>query len=190
MNTIESLQQIFLVGLFGWNFILFSIALRRNFSCPSGVPPMMRALAGCGLLATLTDIVVLLTSQLMPVRSLIGIGLLILSQLLFRAAVNATSEYKLSLAFSSDMPSSLNKSGPYRYIRHPFYTAYSLTWFAVVVASAHIAAVGALLVMAAFYFTAAWREERKFLRSPLADAYRDYQRFTGMFFPHPNIHQC
>ena len=35
--------------------------------------------------------------------------------------------------------------------------------------TAKIAAVSPLLVMAVFYFVAAWREERKFLRGPVAD---------------------
>lgn len=178
-----------LVALFVWNIVLFSVALKRNFSRPEGVPRLMRALALCGAASALTDGILLCMSKPVLWQVLSGAVLLIVSQVLFRTAIGATQPSKLSLAFSGDAPASLNQSGPYRFIRHPFYTAYSLTWLAAVIATAHPAACVAMLTMMTFYWTAARREERKFLSSPLAAAYRRYQKFTGMFLPYPSLQQ-
>ena len=186
-NLILLLPQGGVIALFVWNVVLFSIALRRDFSRPDGVQAMMRALALCGALAALTGLFLLCSNRLGLWPCLAGICLLVMSQALLRAAVRATVDSKLSLAFSGDVPTSLNRSGPYRFIRHPFYTSYSLTWLAAAVASAHPVAFIAMGVMVAFYLTAARSEERKFLSSSLADSYRHYRRSTGMFLPCPNL---
>lgn len=186
-NFIPLLPQGVVVALFVWNVALFSVALRRDFSRPDGVHGMMRALALCGAASALTGLFLLCTTRAGLWNCVAGIFLLVMSQALLRAAVRATAASKLSLAFSGDVPTDLNRSGPYRFIRHPFYTSYTLTWLAAAVASAHPAAFAALFIMAAFYLSAARREEKKFLRSPLAESYRRYRKSTGMFFPHPNL---
>lgn len=186
-NFIPLLPQGVVIALFVWNIVLFSVALRRDFSRPDGVKGMMRVLALCGALAALTGLFLLCSTQLSLWHCIVGIGLLAMSQALLRAAVRATTNSKLSLAFSGDVPTNLNRSGPYRFIRHPFYTSYSLTWLAAAVASSHPAAFVALFIMAAFYLSAARQEERKFQSSSLAESYRQYRKSTGMFFPHPNL---
>lgn len=186
-NFIPLLPQGVVIALFVWNIVLFSVALRRDLSRPDGVRGMMRALALCGALAALTGLFLLCSTRPGLWHCVAAIGLLVMSQALLRAAVRATADSKLSLAFSGDVPTNLNRSGPYRFIRHPFYTSYSLTWLAAAVSSAHPAAFAALFIMAAFYLGAARQEERKFLGSSLAESYRRYRKSTGMFFPLPNL---
>lgn len=187
--SIQSLLQGAVIVLFIWNILLFSVALRSGFSRPHGVPGRMRILALCGAVATLADGILLFLAKPLPWQTVAGLALQIASQFLLRAAIRATTRSKLSLAFSDDAPASLNQSGPYRFIRHPFYTAYSLTWLAAAVATAHPAAFAALVMMVAFYWVAARREEKKFLSSPLADSYRCYRKSAGMFFPNPLSHK-
>jgi len=105
------------------------------------------------------------------------------SHKLFSESVRATRNSRLSVAFSTDAPTFLNQSGPYRAVRHPFYVAYTLSWTAAAVASAHPASFAILLFMLAFYFIAGRLEERKFLASPHAAAYEHYRRRAGMFLP-------
>lgn len=186
---IQCLLQGPVIALFVWNIVLFSMALRSSFSRPDGVPGRMRMLALCGTAATLADGILLCLAKPHHWQLVAGLALLIASQVLLRAAIRATTRSKLSLAFSDDAPVNLNQSGPYRFIRHPFYTAYSLAWLAAALATAHPAAFTALVVMVCFYRVAARREEKKFLNSPLADTYRRYQKSTGMFLPYPHIHQ-
>src|SRR5262249_20763898 len=50
------------------------------------------------------------------------------SMALFWSAVAATRGRKLAACFQEDVGNAVVRAGPYRSIRHPFYTAYSLTW--------------------------------------------------------------
>ena len=102
---------------------------------------------------------------------------------LFWWAVRATATHRLSLAFSDNPPSMLLASGPYRYVRHPFYTSYLVFWTA---AAADVVGVSHWLIplaALALYTSAALYEERKFARSPLSGSYVAYRASTGMFLP-------
>jgi protein-S-isoprenylcysteine O-methyltransferase Ste14 len=72
--------------------------------------------------------------------------------------------------------------GPYRWVRHPFYLAFALCMLtnALITANAFIAATGlaAFLVMVARTSI----EERKLVER-FGDAYREYMRSTGRFWP-------
>ena len=118
---------------------------------------------------------------------IVGLGFYLASLLLFWACIRANRRRPLSLAFSADLPEHLTTYGPYRYVRHPFYTSYSLAWIAGVVASEQWWLAVSVLVMGVIYRRAAEVEERKFLASPLAAEYERYRRSTGMFLP--TLHQ-
>ena len=73
-------------------------------------------------------------------------------------------------------------SGPYRWVRHPLYTATALT----VVGNSLTAANWFLLAVGALVFTVMvirTRREEKFLLDRFGDAYREYMARTGRFFP-------
>jgi protein-S-isoprenylcysteine O-methyltransferase Ste14 len=98
-------------------------------------------------------------------------------------AVATTRGAELALAFSRDAPIGLVNRGPYRYLRHPFYAAYTLYWLAGCLATlAWWVAVPSAAAIG-LYVMAAQSEERKFAASPLADAYAAYRATTGMFVP-------
>jgi protein-S-isoprenylcysteine O-methyltransferase Ste14 len=103
--------------------------------------------------------------------------------MLFWWAIKTNRENRLSAAFSSDLPSQLVDRGPYRFIRHPFYTSYLLTWVAGIPASGQAWLLVTVAVMFTIYFKAARMEEEKFRRSDLSENYRRYASRTGMFFP-------
>jgi protein-S-isoprenylcysteine O-methyltransferase Ste14 len=75
------------------------------------------------------------------------------------------------------------QEGPYRFVRHPFYAAYTLSWLAGWVASHSWLALGSTIIMVATYIVAASREERKFRTSALAAAHAAYCRRTGFMLP-------
>jgi len=77
--------------------------------------------------------------------------------------------------------------GPYRYVRHPFYASYCLTWVAGAAACGSAVVVSTFVLMLAMYVRAARFEERKFLRSPQAADYANYQRSTGMLVPRSEL---
>ncbi len=71
--------------------------------------------------------------------------------------------------------------GPYRYVRHPLYTAFLLVFLGTELI------VGSVLVL--LILPLSWlmvwqsRKEEEILRAAFRDAYRDYEQSTGMFFP-------
>lgn len=178
------LGKISLLTLFAWNVTLFTRALQKGFTRPAGVPLLMRLMGICAALTATVNVIVVLFVRALPAPRLgCALASLVVSQIIFRLATRATCAWRLSLAFSDDVPNHLNEKGPYRWIRHPFYTSYLLTWIGGTLATAQIASVVALVGMTVFYCVAAVREERKFLNSPLATIYRHYQQSAGMFFP-------
>jgi protein-S-isoprenylcysteine O-methyltransferase Ste14 len=74
-------------------------------------------------------------------------------------------------------------TGPWRYVRHPFYLSYNLTWFAGLVATAWWPLAVSAITMAALYEHFAREEERGFLKSSLALEYREYRRRAGKYLP-------
>jgi protein-S-isoprenylcysteine O-methyltransferase Ste14 len=98
-------------------------------------------------------------------------------------AIQASGRGRLALAFSNDRPQALIEEGPYRYVRHPFYTAYMLHWLAGFVATLDVIVTATGLAAATLCVAAATREERRFAASVLGPAYQAYRQRTGMFLP-------
>lgn len=109
----------------------------------------------------------------------------VLSGGLFVWGVVTVKQNRLTAAFSDDTPAELITGGPFRWVRNPFYLSYLLAYTQALLAARSWWAVVPLVWMAVVYGTAVWLEERKFLRSPLADNYRRYARRTGRFLPVP-----
>jgi protein-S-isoprenylcysteine O-methyltransferase Ste14 len=103
---------------------------------------------------------------------------------LFWWSIRSTrTSHRLSVVFSTDLPKALVTGGPYKYIRHPFYTSYLLFWSAGVAATSAPWLAILLIVMGALYWKAAKAEESKFSHSDLADSYAVYSAQTRMFIP-------
>lgn len=102
---------------------------------------------------------------------------------LFIWAARTTWHERLTLAFAVDLPTHLVTGGPYRFVRHPFYTSYLLAWVAGVPATGEPALLVTVLVMGSLYVRAARQEERKFAGSALRTEHRAYRARTGMFVP-------
>jgi protein-S-isoprenylcysteine O-methyltransferase Ste14 len=180
----------------GWQIVcavflltcLFSFAwgMKRFFVQPAGPTPGMRITAACGTAVAILHSGALLWPANVTVDRGRRASIIYLAALcLFWWAVKASRRRPLSAIFSPDQPAHLTTSGPYRFVRHPFYCAYLLTWLAGVVATASLPVAASFVAMLALYVHAARLEERKFLSSPLEPAYRGYQRRTGQLLPNP-----
>jgi protein-S-isoprenylcysteine O-methyltransferase Ste14 len=166
------------LGSYGWG-------MRRFFSQPAGDTAGMAAIRICGLVfAVLHAGALVLTPHIAAGQILAAISLYLLALGLFWWAIR-TNSCPLSAAFSPDAPQHLVDQGPYRFIRHPFYCSYLLTWTAGVVATRSLWLLPTLAVMLVIYIRAARMEEDKFMRSPLAGPYRRYRSRTGLFLPNP-----
>lgn len=91
----------------------------------------------------------------------------------------------LTRVYCDDEPAHLVTSGPYRWVRHPCYTAYLLAYAGALVTSRHPLVIPVLLINTILYLHAGRAEERKFAASPLAADYDAYRQRTGMLWPNP-----
>ena len=101
---------------------------------------------------------------------------------LYAWALWTNKKYPFPVAFSKLDSHVLITHGPYKWIRNPIYTSYMIFWvagaFAINQWPAYL--LGALHVY--FYFDAV-RGEEKALSSQFGDAYLDYKKRAGRFFP-------
>lgn len=114
---------------------------------------------------------------------IIGTALMSVSVLLFWWTIKETRSAKLRAAFDEYLPHCVLNTGPYAYVRHPFYLSYLLLWSGWGIASWNIWGVVPLITMGTTYLLAAREEEANFAKSEHAGAYADYARKTGRFFP-------
>ena len=102
---------------------------------------------------------------------------------LFEWARRSVKGKVFSYIFSNDTPEFLWTSGPYTYIRNPFYASYLLSYFAAAIMFPGVVSLAVVIGMTIYFNLAARLEERKFERSPLAPEYNVYRRRTGRFIP-------
>jgi protein-S-isoprenylcysteine O-methyltransferase Ste14 len=116
-------------------------------------------------------------------RRAAGFSLHLSAIILFGLAVLTTRRKRPALAFAGNRPDHVFSSGPYSYIRHPFYTSYLLFWLGCTVATWSLVSLILFLALAAIYTTAALGEERGFSHSALHGEYEEYRKRTGFFWP-------
>jgi protein-S-isoprenylcysteine O-methyltransferase Ste14 len=123
-------------------------------------------------------------SHFTPVHRLAEGTLMYLASLaLFIVTLNYTRRQRLSEVFSSDLPNHFFKTGPYRYVRHPFYTSYLLSYTAGAWATLHPVVLLQTIAMFVLYSIAANYEESKFHQSGFRSHYAHYCQSVGRFFP-------
>ena len=154
-----------------------------KFDPKSKVRPMLYILVSVSMIVGLISIVSALTRHVPVERSIIPFVLSSFSAAIFKSSLRAIKSKNLGLAFSGIVPGEVVQHGPYRYIRHPLYTAYGLFWGTCAFFSGSVlAALGACIVVI-MYIAAARAEERHLMASDLGRSYEDYRRKTGLMIP-------
>lgn len=82
-----------------------------------------------------------------------------------------------------DAPRSIVTYGAYKYVRHPFYSAFLLALTGALIACPHPGTIACLVYAALVLQLTARGEERKLSNSELGEEYRSYLARTGRFFP-------
>jgi protein-S-isoprenylcysteine O-methyltransferase Ste14 len=165
-------------------FVIGTHALVGKNHFKSKTMPPGANLVSAAVLMTLAVFLLLLWTNTSPVPALfVALVLEGLSLWLFHRTAAASREGALHFAFDVENPVSLVTAGPYRYVRHPFYTSYLIFWTGLAIGTWSLWAVPVLVLMAVLYTVAARGEERKFANSPMATDYAAYRGRTGMFWP-------
>ena len=113
----------------------------------------------------------------------VALGLFVVAGGLFAATMQASRAARLKLIFEPDNPQFILRSGPYRFIRHPFYASYVVYWLGCAVATLHPINIGYVLLVVPLLVMSAREEEKGFERSPHAADYQAYRRQAGLFWP-------
>jgi len=182
LHPAQLLLVVLLVACFG----SFTWAVRNFFVQPESLTVGLKLTLLAGAVFALLHLVIIVTTpELAPLGVAIGAALYVLSLVVFWWAIRANKVKPLSACFSQNEQLHLVQHGPYRFVRHPFYCSYLLTWIAGAVGTMSPWLAVTAVIMFVLYLTAAVNEENKFARSPLASAYATYRDTTGRFFPKP-----
>lgn len=169
-----------LIGLGVVSAYIWSVG--GHFSSPS-TPRGAWMISAAVTLSTLLLLWLTWSEDQPAVAQAVGILIEALSIALFVAAIRASRRAKLRFAFDPTHPHGLVDSGPYRFVRHPFYVSYLLFWIGWSVAVWSPWVIVIPIVFLGLYFAAARMEERNFAASPLASEYDAYKRRVGFFVP-------
>jgi protein-S-isoprenylcysteine O-methyltransferase Ste14 len=168
-------------------FLCYAVALFCYFSSDSKISWRLKTISILSTLNLIIFIFFVFTRATDTLVAVLGIGIQMLSAALFAWAIKTTYRRRLSIAYNPDIPEFILQSGPFRLVRHPFYTSYLLFWLSLIVMQPSIVSASVTSVLFGFYLNAAKFEEAKFARSALASAYKGYEARTGMFVPRMSV---
>lgn len=118
----------------------------------------------------------LVENMLVLITSLTSFGLLYL-------ATKQHNSIRLQFAFSKSTPQSVTTTGPYKYLRHPIYTAYILGWIAGIIKAETMLVLPPILILVVVYIKAIYKEEEEFLASETSSEYQKYMVKTNRLIP-------
>lgn len=84
---------------------------------------------------------------------------------------------------NDDAPRSIVTYGAYKYVRHPFYSAFLVALTGTLIACPHPGTLLYLVYTALMLHYTAGKEEHKLSNSEFGDEYRSYLAHTGRFLP-------
>jgi protein-S-isoprenylcysteine O-methyltransferase Ste14 len=116
--------------------------------------------------------------------SILSLALLFFSNLLFWSARVAHGKTRPAAVFGEAVPEAFVSSGPYRFVRHPFYLSYVLTFLATATMSGNSWLYLSSTIIFALYNLAARQEEKLLATSPsIGTKYVDYCQHSSRWFP-------
>jgi len=172
---------LFVLGL---SFYYFVLAGARTFEVnpgdetPSGIAQFSFLITG-----TLGTLFLNFRNPLPFGNAIASAALLLAALSIYEWARRTVRDRRFHLAWTGDVPEAVCDQGPYRHIRHPFYSSYILAFVAVAVAYPGPISLAILLLNVVLFVHAAVTDERDLANSELAPDYAAYRTRTGMFLP-------
>ena len=124
----------------------------------------------------------LFSGLLLPL-ALCGAIFALCSVMLYEWTRRTVVDRNFYVALSGQVPDAVCDSGPYRYVRHPFYLSYMLAFLGVAVAFPSVIVSGVCLLNMGLFVYMAMDDERVLLVSTLGADYKGYKRRVRMFLP-------
>lgn len=175
LDVLVSVIGVLVVGAYTWSG-------KGHFS--SDRMPLGAMLISAVVIVTTIMFLYLVWSGVQPLLAqLVGAAMMVFSGWLFWWAIRTSRQARLRLAFDEQGPRGLVTEGPYRLVRHPFYTSYVVFWAGWTLAVWTPIALIPFAILVVIYVLAARMEERLFAGTPMAAEYAAYRSRTGFFFP-------
>lgn len=115
--------------------------------------------------------------------ALCGCVLALCSLVLYEWTRRTVVDRNFYIGLSGAVPGAICDTGPYRYIRHPFYLSYIVAFLGVAVAFPSLIVSGVCMLNVGLFVYMALDDERALLQSPRASEYASYKAQVGMFLP-------
>jgi protein-S-isoprenylcysteine O-methyltransferase Ste14 len=177
------IQQFISFALLAICFGSFAWGMQKLFTVPKPVPRLVLVIKIFGTGFALAS-AYLLFNETRPLATIyVGWAFYIAGTLLFWLTYKSSKAIRFAFAFVDAPQELIFRKGPFRWIRHPFYSSYLLGWIGSVFISDHILLKLALAFMGFLYWKAATEEEAGFLRSELKSEYASYRSNVGKFIP-------
>jgi protein-S-isoprenylcysteine O-methyltransferase Ste14 len=112
----------------------------------------------------------------------IGIGISASSIALYLWTRRTIGPGHLYVALGGEVPGAVCESGPYRYLRHPFYLSYLVAFAAMMIAFPSKLSIAVGVLNGILFVYMAFDDERTLTKSPLGSAYAAYRDRVGWLF--------
>jgi len=143
----------------------------------------MHLLSVAGVICAGLQVYELATASLRKSSAYFGAALYVCGLVLFFWSLTTIRGRAFPVAYSRVLPKKIVTSGPYAWVRHPFYLAYSMTWMAGLVTTLKVMLIPTVIVMLAFYIDAVRCEEKLLFAGHLRDEYVAYKARIGIIGP-------
>lgn len=162
-------------------FLSFAWGMKFHFQGCHNIPARMRFLLVLSAIAFVSFVGFAIWQGVSQLIGIVSFMLLLISCLLFWWAVHTTKDKPPAVACAGDTPTVIYTHGPYAYIRHPFYTAYSLAWIAAALAGGPVQWILSAIIVT-WYYKVAREEESALLSSNIGDDYVRYRAKIRSYF--------
>ena len=163
-------------------FVYFLTAGAKTFNIPAGdsgaVLGQLSFVSGMACVLGLGFYQALVWYQL-----LCGAVLALCSVVLYEWTRRTVIDRNFYTALGGEVPAAVCRSGPYKFVRHPFYLSYVIAFLGLVAAFPSLATGFVCLLNIGLFLYMAFDDERVLLLSPLAADYQAYRLRTGMLLP-------
>ena len=172
----------YLAGAVGLAYFLMISAATKQHFVSDRFPIGMYVVSAISLIGLFTF---LLHAFVGTVNYAAGVlAIIVSSGVLFYWSIRHSKSQRLSLAFDDTIKiSGIITSGPWKYIRHPFYSSYILFWLACALGTLHPTSIVVLVTLSFIYGYSAIREERVLRDSRFQSEFIRYRERSGFLFP-------
>lgn len=115
--------------------------------------------------------------------ALCGCVLALCSVVLYEWTDRTVVDRNFYIGLSGAVPGAIRDTGPYHFVRHPFYLSYIVAFLGVAVAFPSLIVSAVCLLNVGLFVYMAFDGERVLLQSPRAPDYVSYKVQVGMFLP-------